>query len=125
LELFKMFESSLFSNEQARPLFGGSRQATWKRLSKLVELGFIERRGHRYKISASGKALMSACSGALRGLLTNLVLAENRSAAGELLTLAREGLELMYAKGMIQPVEQSRYQRLVDALAKEIEAKVA
>ncbi len=124
LEIFRTFGSSPFTNGQARPLLGTSRQAAWERLSMLVELGFLEKRGHHYRVSSYAKALVSASSSALRGLLTNKVLAENRSAATELLSLATQGLELMYAKGVIQPVDQVRYQRLLAGLAKEIGEQV-
>jgi hypothetical protein len=125
VEMLKVLGSSSFRNYEARALLGTSRQATWERLSRLVELGFLEKRGHVYKVSPYAKALVSASSSALRGLLTNKVLVENRSAANELLSLATQGLELMYAKGLIQPVEQARYQRLLAGLAKEIGERVA
>lgn len=124
LELFRTFESSPFTNGRARPLLGTSRQAAWERLSKLVELGLLEKRGHLYGVSPYAKALVSASSRALRSLLTNKVLAENRSAAKELVSLATQGLELMYAKGMVQPVEQARYQRLLAGIAREMDEPV-
>jgi hypothetical protein len=125
IEMLKVFASSSFRNHEARALLGTSRQATWERLARLVELGFLEKRGQTYKVSPYAKAIVSASSTALRSLLTYKVLAENRSAANELLSLATQGLELMYAKGLIQPVEQARYQRLLAGLAKEIGDRVA
>ena len=124
LNLFRTFESSPFTNGRARPLLGTSRQAAWERLSRLVELGFLEKRGHLYKVSPFAKAFISVSSAAVRSLLTNKVLAENRSAANELVSLATKGLELMYAKGLIQPVDLARYQRLLAQIAKEMDEQV-
>jgi hypothetical protein len=90
------------------------------RLSRLVELGFLEKRGKTYKVSPSAGGLIGAVSSAFRGLLTFKVLLENRIATEEVLLLARHGVKLMYAKGMIQPADVSRHQKMLAELEKEL-----
>src|SRR4029077_18947796 len=62
LEIIKTFGSTSFKNSQARPLLGTTRQAAWWRLSRLVELGFLEKRGYSYKVSPSAVGLIGALS---------------------------------------------------------------
>jgi hypothetical protein len=121
MELVRTFGSSSFSNAQARPLLGTTRQGAWLRLSGLVELGFLEKRGNSYKFSQTATEMIAALSAAFRGLLTFKVLAENRVPARELLNLAKQGVELMYAKGKIQPADVSRHQKMLAELEKEFE----
>ena len=61
-------------------------------------------------------------SSAFRGLLTFKVLLENKIVAEEVIRLARQGVELMYAKGMIQPADVSRHQKMLADLEKEFKA---
>jgi hypothetical protein len=122
MEIMKTFGSAPFSNQQARPLLGTTRQGAWLRLARLVEIGFLEKRGNTYRVSASAGSLIAAVSSAFRGLLTSKVLLENRAVAEEVIRLAKQGVELMYAKGMIQPVDVSRHQKMLADLEKEFGA---
>lgn len=119
LEIFKRFGAASFMNGQARPLLATTRQGAWLRLSRLVELGFLEKRGNSYRVSSSAVDLIVAISSAFRGLLTFKALFENRNAAEEILLLAKHGVELMYAKGMIQPADVSRHEKMLAELERE------
>lgn len=123
LELVKVFGTSYFTNGQARPVLGTTRQGAWLRLSGLVSLGFLEKRGNRYRVSSTAGGMIEALSSAFRGLLTYKVLLENRPVAGEVLQLARQGVDLMYAKGMIQPADVSRHQKTLSELERELKAR--
>jgi hypothetical protein len=116
LDIIKTLGTASFTNRQARPLLGTTRQGAWKRLDSLVELGFLEKRGYIYRVSPSAASLIGAVCSALRDLLTFKVLTENRSPAQEALQLAKQGVELMYAKGMIQPADVSRHQKVLAEL---------
>ncbi len=122
LDIIKTFGSTSFTNRQARPLLGTTRQGAWRRLVRLVELGFLEKRGHTYRVSPSAGGLIGAVCSAFRGLLTFKLLLENRTAAEEVLQLAKQGVELMYAKGMIQPSDVSRHQKMLADLERELKA---
>jgi hypothetical protein len=122
LEIMKTFGSASFTNRQARPLLRTTRQGAWFRLAGLVELGFLEKRGNSYRVSPSAGGLMAAVSTAFRGLLTSKVLLENKVVAEEVVRLARQGVELMYAKGMIQPADVSRHQKMLAELEKGFKA---
>jgi len=122
LEIIKAFGSVSFTNRQARPLLGTTRQGAWFRLARLVELGFLEKRGNSYRVSPSAGGLIGAVSSAFRGLLTFKVLLENKVVAEEVIRLARQGVELMYAKGMIQPTDVSRHQKMLADLEKGFKA---
>ncbi len=120
LEIIKTFGASSFTNGQTRPLLGTTRQGAWLRLSRLVELGFLEKRANSYRVSSSAADMIAALSSAFRGLLTFKVLVENRNAAREVLQLARHGVELMYGKGMIQPADVSRHEKMLAELEREL-----
>ena len=122
LEIVKTFGSASFTNRQARPLLGTTRQGAWFWLAKLVELGFLEKRGNSYRASPGAGGLIAAVSSAFRGLLTSKVLLENKVVAEEVMRLARQGVELMYAKGLIQPADVSRHQKMLADLEKEFRA---
>ena len=122
LEIVKTFGLASFTNGRARPLLGITRQGVWLRLSNLVELGLLEKRGNGYKVSQSAGDMISAISAAFRGLLTFKVLEENRPRALEIVGLARQGVELMYAKGMIQPADVSRFQKMLAEIDGELNA---
>lgn len=122
LEIVKTFGSASFTNGQARLLLGTTRQGAWLRLSNLVELGFLEKRGNSYRVSNSAGDMISAVTAAFRSLLTFKVLGENRPRALELLGLAKQGVELMYTKGMIQPADVSRHQKMLAELEGELSA---
>jgi hypothetical protein len=122
LEIVKTFGSASFTNRQVRPLLGTTRQGAWLRLSNLVELGILEKRGNGYKVSHTAGDMISAVATAFRSLLTFKVLAENRPRAQELVVLSKQGVELMYAKGMIQPADVSRYQKMLAGIEEELNA---
>ena len=122
LEIFKRFGSTSFTNGQVRPLLGTTRQGAWLRLSRLVELGFLEKRGNTYRVSSSAVDVIGAISSAFRGLLTSKALLENKNTAKEILLLAKHGVELMYAKGMIQPSDVSRHEKMLAQMEGELDA---
>ena len=67
LRLFDAFFGTPFTNGEVRALFGVNRQATWIRLSELLQLGLIEKRGHTYRVSAFTNKFVFAVADTLRG----------------------------------------------------------
>lgn len=118
LETLKSAGSVPFTNAKLRKIMGMKRGAAWVRLSKLVEVGLIEKRGHTYMISTSTASFVGALSSALTALVTGREVRTGRPVWLRILKLAGEGIEMLYAKGRIQPKEFWEYK----AMLKEMEA---
>ncbi len=118
LETLKSAGPAPFTNAKLREIMGMKRGAAWVRLARLVELGLIEKRGHTYVISTSTASFVGVLSSALTALVTGREVRTMKPAWQQTLKLAGEGIEMLYAKGRIQPKEFSEYK----ATLKEMEA---
>jgi hypothetical protein len=115
LELLRSFQGRPFMNAEARSILGRRRQATWSKLSALVQLGLVQKRGHVYRVSPFTKEFVSLAAGTLQALVTGerppIV-----PGASEALRMALEGLELLYSKGKLKQEEYSRFSRVLEAM---------
>ena len=98
-------------------MFGVNRQATWLRLSELVQLGLIEKRGHTYRVSTFANEFVRTVADTLRGLLTGSPPVRDAVSA-DLLRLAGQGIEALYVKGEIQQQEYFQYMKKLGELRK-------
>ena len=115
LRLLETFLGTLFTNGEVRVLFGVNRQATWARLSELVQLGLIEKRGHTYRVSTFTNEFVSTVAETLRSLLTGVPSVRD-AATEDLLRLAGQGIEALYVKGKIQQQEYFEYMKKLGEL---------
>ena len=92
LRLLDTFVDEPFANGEVRALFGVKRQASWVRLSELVQLGLIVKRGHTYRISSFTNEFVCRVAETLRGLLTGVKPPVRDAASAEILRLAGEGV---------------------------------
>ena len=118
LRLLETFLGTPFTNGEVRALFGVNRQATWARLSELVQLGLIEKRGHTYRVSSFTNEFVSTVADTLRSLLTGVPSVRDAPSA-DLLRLAGQGIEALYVKGKIQQQEYFEYMKKLGELKSE------
>src|SRR5712691_5240963 len=119
LRLLETFLGSPFTNGEVRALFGVNRQATWVRLSELVQLGLVEKRGHTYRVSPFTNEFVCAVADTLRGMLTGGQAPVRDAASADLLRLAGQGIEALYVKGKIQQQEYFEYMKKLGELRRE------
>ena len=118
LRLLETFLGTPFTNGEVRALFGVNRQATWARLSELVQLGLIEKRGHTYRVSSFTNEFVSTVAETLRSLLTGVPSVRD-AASADLLRLAGQGIEALYVKGKIRQQEYFEYMKKLGELKRE------
>ena len=119
LRLLDAFLGTPFTNGEVRALFGVERQATWTRLSELVQLGLVEKRGHTYRTSPFANQFLCAVADTLRSLLTGGEPLPRDAASADILSLAGQGVEALYAKGKIQQREYYEYMRKLGEVRRE------
>ena len=119
LRLLDTFVGTPFTNGEVRALFGVNRQATWVRLSELVQLGLVEKRGHTYRVSPFTNEFVCTVADTLRGLLTGVKAPIRDAASADLLRLAGQGIEALYVKGKIQQQEYFEYMKKLGELRRE------
>ncbi len=117
LEILKSFGSRAFMNREVRERLGGKRGTTWAMLSRLVQLGLLEKRGHTYAVSPFAKDFTSAIALTFRGLLTNSEITVPTPAIVTALRLASQGVELLYSKGKIAESEYFEFRKALNATA--------
>ncbi len=116
LRLLDVFLGTPFTNSEARALLNVKRQATWARLSELVQLGLIEKRGHTYRVSPFTNQFVSTVADTLGSLLTGGQPSVRDAASADLLRLAGQGIEALYVKGKIQQQEYFEYMKKIGEL---------
>jgi hypothetical protein len=96
--LLVAFPMGHFTNSEVRALFGLGRKGAWVRLSRLVQLRILEKKGQNYRVSKFAYDLVGAVGSAVKTTLTGKVITVN-DALNEALRTVIQGLEMMYAKG--------------------------
>lgn len=113
LLVLKEFGGSPFTNGDLRPLLGVSREATWESLSKLVSLGMVEKRGHGYRVSRFSYDFVGSVADTLKQIFMGAE-ASRRASSPEILKIASQGLEFMYAKGKIGETEYFASRKVIE-----------
>jgi hypothetical protein len=116
--LLAAFPTEYFTNSEVRALFGLGRKGTWVRLYALVQLGILEKKAQRYRVSRFAYDLVGAVSTAMKSTIAGKAVPVN-DALRESLRIAIQGLEMMYAKGALQQVDYAHNRRLLQQLRDE------
>ncbi len=106
------------NNTDARSVFRVGRAGAWFRLSRLVDLGMLEKRGQAYRASQYSEKLIEAISVTFQSVLTGRAPQLQSPGWTEALRLASDGARMSYERGK---VDQAEYTRLCRML-KELEA---
>jgi hypothetical protein len=116
LELLASFGESPFTNSEARSFLQVKRQATWKHLARLVQLGLLEKRGHVYRVSRFTKDFLSATSSTFIGLMTGVRTPVTDQKSVETLQTALDGIEALYAKGRLRQEDYRRHRKILEEI---------
>jgi biotin operon repressor len=115
LKLLEKFEGLPFTNGEARQILEMKRQTAWKHLARLRDAGLIEKRGHTYRVSMFSRSFVGRLSATLGGTLMGIEPVQT-DALKEVLKVASEGVELLYARGRIGEQEYIGYRSRVEEL---------
>jgi hypothetical protein len=115
LTLLFDFADRPFMNADASALFGTKRQTTWVHLRKMVELGLLEKRGHVYRMSEFSVRFIVAVSNVFESLITGKELVYDEESV-RFLSMARDGIESLYARGKVTQDDYVRYRNRVEEL---------
>ena len=113
LDLLSLAATKPITNAQARAVFKSGRNGAWLRLSNLVRLGMLEKRGQFYRASPYASSLLYATSLTFRSVLNDIVPSVAPGVLPRLLEIAREGLEFLYARGKIEQHEYAERLRFL------------
>lgn len=111
IELLRSLDSEAFANSDVRSILRVKRNAAWLRLARLVELGFVEKRGYSYNVTQTGYFLVKSLARALRSAATGSAPAPDNALTEAVAKLGPEAVEWAYAKGRIDRAEYLRYKK--------------
>ena len=87
-------------NAEARTVFGGRRQTTRGWLARLTDVGLVQKRGLVFRVSPFAREFVRASASVLKHMVTGEAMPVEE-ADRVALQSAAEGIEIMYAKGML------------------------
>jgi len=122
LDLLSLATVKPVTNADARPIFGLGRAGTWSWLSRLVNLGMLEKRGQAYKASPYSENLIEAVSITFQNVLSGKVPTVRGQAWTEALKLASEGAETEFQRGKTDQTEHARQVRMLKELEAQLDA---
>jgi len=115
LDLLSSIGNEPFTNRDAREAMSLKRQASWKRLAQLSNLGLVQKRGHSYKVAPFTREFVAAVSFTLGALVMGKPVTQSTQASREALESAIEGLEVLYAKGRLNQDEYASRRTALEA----------
>jgi hypothetical protein len=123
LDLIYLAGTQSIGNAEARSLLKMKRTAAWAWLARLTQLGLLEKRGNTYRATEYALTLMASMSLSFRSIATGTPQNFHRDTHSwrDVLKLASEGLELLYARGRMDQPEYARQQKLI----RELETQLA
>ncbi len=123
LDLISLANTAPITNSDARELLKLTRNGAWRWLSKLVELGLLEKRGQAYRTSPYAKSLVKALSITYRSIVSGRPPQTENPAWLSLLKMAREGLEVLHARGRIERPDYDAKVKLLEKIEAEMNVK--
>ncbi len=123
LDLLSLANTTPITNADARELLKLRRSHAWDCLSRLVELGLLEKRGHAYRASPYAKALVQALFLTFRSIVSGKPPQVENPAWVSVIQIATDGLESLYSRGRIDQSEYAAKSRLLKDLEAELSVK--
>ena len=108
LDLLSLAAAEPITNTEARSVLKVERNVAWIYLSRLVQLGMLDKRGQVYRASDYAADLLSATSLTFRSVLNGKVPEVDPGRLPNLLALARQGADLLYERGKIDQDEYDK-----------------
>jgi len=108
LDLLSLAAAEPITNTEARSVLKVERNVAWIYLSRLVQLGMLDKRGQVYRASDYAADLLSATSLTFRSVLNGKVPEVDPGRLPNLLALARQGADLLYERGKIDQEEYTK-----------------
>ena len=114
LDLFERFGTRPFMNADIRSILGSKRQTAWIRLSRLAEAGLVQKRGHVYRVAPFTNEFVKDAASVLRHLMLG---ADTQKPIDEdVVRIALEGVEALYAKGSLNQSDYFRYKKALKGI---------
>jgi hypothetical protein len=120
LDLLSLAATEPITNTEARSVLKVGRNVAWIYLSRLVQLGMLEKRGQVYRASNYAADLLYATSLTFRSVLNGKVPEVDQGKLPNLLALARQGLEILYERGKIDQEEYAKQLRFLKEAERDV-----
>ena len=118
LDLLYLADVQPITNRDAAKVLGLTSKGAWRWLSRLRQLGMLEKRGQTYRASDYSKELLRSVSALFRGAVRGEFPEDEDPRVKELARFAREGTESLYERGRL---DQAAYEERLK-LIKEVES---
>lgn len=113
LDLLAIASVEPINNGDARRILKLGRNRAWAKLSALVKLNFLEKRGQAYRASPYAENLVGAISITFQSVLAGKMPTIQGPGWAEVLRLASEGVQMSFDRGKTLQSEYSRQQKLL------------
>jgi len=120
LDILAIASVKPISNAEARRVLKLGRNRAWARLSDMVRLTLLEKRGHTYRASPYAENLVGALSLTFQSVLAGKLPQIQGPGWADVLKMASEGMTMAYERGKIDRAEFTRRDRML----KELEAQL-
>ena len=120
LDLLSLAAAEPITNTEARSVLKVERNVAWIYLSRLVQLGMLEKRGQVYRASDYAADVVYATSLTFRSVLNGKVPEVDPGKLPNLLALARQGAEVLYERGKIDQEEYSKQLRFLKEAERDV-----